>query len=80
MAEPEGKLEAKEADYTKDGPLPFVCQTCSHFASDESCELVEGPYEDGLVAPEDTCRLWEAGTKVAGRGANEVFAYQNQED
>lgn len=61
------KYSAEEVDYTQDGPFPFVCQSCANYIGD-MCKIVEGPYEDGGVADEDTCRLWEPNPVMSRMG------------
>lgn len=55
-----GKTPHEEADYVEKGPHPFVCQSCENFTPENGgmCDVVEGPYDDGGVEPDDSCRLW----------------------
>lgn len=62
------KASADEADYTEDGPFPFVCETCRYLdRSTSECSKVEGPGRGGTVELEDTCRWWEPAPTMAGR-------------
>lgn len=62
------KIGPDDCSYTSPGPEPFVCGSCKHMdaypspgGSDEGsyCEIVEGPYADGKVDAEDSCRFFE---------------------
>lgn len=57
------KVPAEQADYVEKGPYPFQCKTCQSFGGPEGaeqCDIVAGPYEDGGVEPDDSCRFWTA--------------------
>lgn len=56
----DGKTSYEDADYTEKGPYPFQCRACDHFSPENEgmCDIVSGPYDDGGVEPEDSCRFW----------------------
>jgi len=60
------KLSAQEADYTRNGPYPFVCGGCSNIIwtgrgrTLDECKIVHGPYPNGGVKAKDTCRFFTA--------------------
>jgi hypothetical protein len=56
----DGKTPYEDADYVEKGPYPFVCGSCDHFSPEDGgmCDIVEGPYDDGGVEPDDSCRFW----------------------
>ena len=48
----DGKSTKDQADYTPDGPEPFVCSNCEHF-DEGACEIVAGG-----IDPAGACRFY----------------------
>lgn len=54
------KVSARDANYVQAARPPFICGNCRFIDRDSTlCQIVDGPYDEGRIAPSDTCRLFQ---------------------